>query len=393
MRPRCRLYRRNGIYYVHDHLTGKQESLGTRHRSAALRLLAAKNEAHQWPALNIQLARVYLTATDPSLAVRTWDNVLEEVIKTKRGPTRSRWEVARKDPAFDTIRDLTLLETRAEHFLRVLEDGTVATNVFLRRIHNFALDLNWLPCTLIPRRQWPPVVFRPKRSITAEEHARIVAREPNLERRHFYELCWHLGASKSDLAHLEAGNIDRSNHVISYQRGKTGSAALLHYGSQVETLLGLLPSEGPLFPYLRKVRAGDRATEFKQRCVGLGIKGVSLHSYRYAWAERAKQAGYPERFAQEALGHNSKAVHRAYAKRAVVKVPSLEEYEQREQSQNVIPFPLHSEARPTNEARCLPASPALSQEAASFLRVANAEVRGSVAQGCRLGFHAYTGRE
>jgi hypothetical protein len=35
----------------------------------------------------------------------------------------------------------------------------------------------------------------------------------------------------------------------------------------------------------------------------------------------------PERFAQEALGHNSKAVHRAYAKHAVVKVPSLEEYE------------------------------------------------------------------
>jgi methionyl-tRNA formyltransferase len=39
---------------------------------------------------------------------------------------------------------------------------------------------------------------------------------------------------------------------------------------------------------------------------------VTLHSYRYAWAERAKTAGYPERFAQLALGHNSKAVHRAY---------------------------------------------------------------------------------
>ena len=36
---------------------------------------------------------------------------------------------------------------------------------------------------------------------------------------------------------------------------------------------------------------------------------------------------YPERFAQEALGHNSKAVHRAYAKNAQMKLPSLEEYE------------------------------------------------------------------
>ncbi len=42
------------------------------------------------------------------------------------------------------------------------------------------------------------------------------------------------------------------------------------------------------------------------------LNRVTLHSYRYAWAERAKTAGYPERFAQEALGHNSKAVHRAY---------------------------------------------------------------------------------
>ena len=81
--------------------------------------------------------------------------------------------------------------------------------------------------------------------------------------------------------------------------------------------------------YLRTVRAGDRATEFKQRCEGLKINGVSLHSYRYAWAERAKTVGYPERFAQEALGHNSKAVHRAYAKRALMKIPSLEDYEQR----------------------------------------------------------------
>jgi len=61
----------------------------------------------------------------------------------------------------------------------------------------------------------------------------------------------------------------------------------------------------------------------------LGIEGISLHSYRYAWAERAKESGYPERFAMEALGHNSKAVHRAYAKKALVTVPSLEEWKKR----------------------------------------------------------------
>jgi hypothetical protein len=60
----------------------------------------------------------------------------------------------------------------------------------------------------------------------------------------------------------------------------------------------------------------------------LGITGVTLHSPRCAWAERAKTAGYPERFAQEALGHNSKAAHRADAKRALMKSPSLEDHEQ-----------------------------------------------------------------
>jgi integrase len=56
---------------------------------------------------------------------------------------------------------------------------------------------------------------------------------------------------------------------------------------------------------------------------------VKLHSYRYAWAERAKTVGYPERYAQQALGHNSKAVHRAYAKGALMKIPSLEDYKHR----------------------------------------------------------------
>jgi hypothetical protein len=44
-------------------------------------------------------------------------------------------------------------------------------------------------------------------------------------------------------------------------------------------------------------------------------------------AERALKCGFPERFAQQALGHNSKAVHRAYSKYAEVTVPSLDDWE------------------------------------------------------------------
>jgi integrase len=218
----------------------------------------------------------------------------------------------------------------------VLNAGTVSTNVYLRRLHNFALDMSWLPWPVIPKRQWPAVRFRAKRAITSEEHQKIVNREQNPERRAFYELCWHLGGSQSDIAHLCGGDVDWEHRTVSYSRKKTDVHALIHFGEEAGKILQNLPRSGPVFPYLKTVRAGDRATEFKQRCEGLGIKGVSLHSYRYAWAERARVAGMPERFAQEALGHNSKAVHRAYAKKAQVKVPSLEDYERQSEKARVV---------------------------------------------------------
>jgi hypothetical protein len=71
------------------------------------------------------------------------------------------------------------------------------------------------------------------------------------------------------------------------------------------------------------MRKAHRATEFARACRRLMIKGITLHSYRYAWAERAKTCGCPERFAQEALEHNSKAVHRAYARKAQFVIPTL----------------------------------------------------------------------
>jgi integrase len=138
-----------------------------------------------------------------------------------------------------------------------------------------------------------------------------------------------LGASQGDIANLKGEDVDWTNGTVSFTRKKTGVPVLIHLGHEALNLFKDLPGEGVLFPYQSRVRAGDRATEFGQRCRQLGIKGVTLHSYRYAWAERAKTVGYPERFAQEALGHNSKAVHRAYAKRALMKLPSLEDYEQR----------------------------------------------------------------
>lgn len=338
MRQKYRMFLRGSVYWIQDNQTRKQESLGTKDRTEATRLFNARNEAHRQPVINMQIARAYLLVGDPEAARRTWQSVMDEIVKLKHDETLRRWLVAVKDKAFDALRDLPLLETRADHFLRAMEKGKVSTNIYLRRIHNFALGMNWLPVPVIPRRMWPDFTFKDKRAITLDEHRAIVARETNGERRAFYELAWHIGASQSDIAFLEAENVDWQNQIISYERMKSGEVAFIRFEREVERILNDLPSTGPLFPYLRTVRAGDRATEFKQRCRGLGIEGVSLHSYRYAWAERARKSGYPERFAQEALGHNSKAVHRAYARKAKVIVPALETYENQNAGKSIIPL-------------------------------------------------------
>ena len=330
MKQRYHSFRReNGIYYSLDTLTKKRNSLNTADPQEARRFLNALNEACKQPAVNLQIAQVYLQHSDPDFVKRTWQHVMDEMGRTKSGNTKKRWDVAIKDKAFASIQKLPLIKTLAEHFFDALHKGTVSTNVFLRRIQNFALDMNWLPRSIIPKRQWPAIHFKDNRAITLAEHLAIIDREKNLERKTFYELCWHLGGSQGDIASLKAEDVDWENRTIGFTRKKTGVPVILHLGDEALNTLKDLPGEGLLFPYLARVRAGDRATEFKQRCRGLAIEGVSLHSYRYAWAERAKVAGMPERFAQEALGHNSKSVHRAYAKRALMKIPSLEDYERK----------------------------------------------------------------
>ena len=325
---RFQLIRRShGIFNVFDAHTGKRESLHTRKRADALRLIHARNEAAAAGMVSLQMARAYATAADPAMATRTWADVMTAVLVGKDGPNLDRYERAWRDTALVPLLKLVLIETRPEHLHRALVNGTVATNVYLRRLHNFAMDMSWLPWPVIPKRQWPKVVHKERRAITEEEHFRILAREKNTERRAFYEMLWHLGGSQGDIACLKAADVDWDSRTVSYLRKKSGEQCQMHFGDSVAALLRTLPSTGPLFPYLCTVRSADRATEFHQRCVGLGIEGVSLHSYRYAWAERARHCGYPERFAQEALGHSSKAVHRAYAKHAHVRLPSLEEFE------------------------------------------------------------------
>ena len=234
MKQPFRLYRRQrGIYYIHDGHTGKQESLGTRDRAEASALFAAKTQAHRQAHLNFRLARTYLMAADPLAATRTWQMAMLELAGTKRGTWGERWHRAIKEHAFDSIRDLPIIDTQAAHFLKVLQAGRVSTNVYLRRIHNFVLDMNWLPCPLLPKRQWPAVRYQEKRAITHAEHLTILRREKSAERRAFCEMCWHLGGSQTDMANLKAEDVDWGDQVISFFRKKTRSVQIIHFGNEV----------------------------------------------------------------------------------------------------------------------------------------------------------------
>ena len=321
------LCKRKDIFFSFDSENGKRESLHTGDREEAKRILRAKNDAATQPAINISIAKAYLAGIDPKLVERTWAFVMGEFCSVKKESTRLRRERAVKSQAFNFIRAKRLVETSPEDFYAVLKSGGAFTHHILRCLHNLALGMGWLLAPVIPPRLWPKIEKKHRRAVTFEEHQRIIQAENNPERKLYYELLWEIGAAQTDGSNLSAANIDWKNHLLSYHRKKTGELCMLAIGARLESLLRKLPSEGPLFPKISILKDKDRAAEFRRRCRILKIDGISLHSYRYAWASRAKQFGMPERFAQSALGHASLAVHREYARDGVAICPSLENYE------------------------------------------------------------------
>ena len=322
-----------GVFYLKNKITGEQTSLKTSDKCEAQRILQAHNESECQPHFNLSLAQVYLNGADPKLATRTWQDVMEDIVAKKKDETRHRWETAIKDKNFDCLRNLPVGGNPPEHFDRALADGKVSTNVYFGG--STITPLAWNGCSNQSFRacNGPSRCSSPngpsRRKNTRPSSCGSKTRAPGLLRT---AVAHRRGAIGRGLPaggrHQLAGTHDLLYaQEIERRAGLSIKPTLFRFSAEIEGLLKRRPAAGPLFPYLCTVRAGDRATEFKQRCDGLGISGVSLHSYRYAWAERALKCGFPERFAQQALGHNSKAVHRAYAKHAEVTVPSLADWE------------------------------------------------------------------
>src|SRR5437667_6372447 len=327
-----RLYRRrNGVFYWQENDSSRQGTLRTSDRREAERLLNAMNESHREPTLNLNLARAYLAAHDPKMAKRTWQAVMDEMATHGIPSTQVRCARGFRSKAYDPIRNKPLVQTTGEDLLTIIHANGNCVAHYLRRLHNLALDLGWLPWPILAKRAWPKIRSQSKRAITAEEHGAVIASEKNPERRAYYELLYESGAAQTDAANLTVENIDGTNGILVYHRKKLGppsEPARLTIGRKLRTLLQSLPRSGYLFPNIKTTSAKHRSAEFRRRCRVAGITGVSLHSYRHAWAQRAKACGYPQRFAQEALGHNSCAGHEAYERGHLVVLPALDEYEQ-----------------------------------------------------------------
>jgi len=253
----------------------------------------------------------------------------------EEGTYRQKWEHIKNSQPFAVLRFTALFYTEDIHFRRVLKHprATASTQRWLRQLRNYAMDMGWLLHQVLPKRAWPKVKTRPRRGITSEQHRRVMAQESGLERRQYYQMLWFSGGAQTDVAHFHSDCIDKTTQTICYQRKKMRSRNRGHsripIGKEIQALLSQLPREGWFFPIIRLENSSQRASKFKRLCFQLGIHDVTLHSYRYALAERALWAGMSEKEAMSYLGHKSRSRHYAYAKNAPVVTLPLSYYEKK----------------------------------------------------------------
>src|SRR5208283_1971312 len=98
---------RGGTFYCEDTNTGERKSLRTKDEAEAGRLVHAKNEAVRQPQINRRMGMVYLSATDPGVATRTWRFVMDDNIKDKEGPTLKRYLLVPMASLVDQVVDIT----------------------------------------------------------------------------------------------------------------------------------------------------------------------------------------------------------------------------------------------------------------------------------------------
>jgi hypothetical protein len=160
MKQRFYIYRRGETFYLQDSRTGKQQSLETKDRKAAVRLLEIKRQTAENLGFNQFILKSCITTQDPLLAKRTWQTVMDQMQTHGKEATRNRCCRAMKSKSFDSLRSVKLVETTADDFLTILQHGKVSVVHYLKRLHNLALGLGWLAFPILAPRLCPRIRFR-----------------------------------------------------------------------------------------------------------------------------------------------------------------------------------------------------------------------------------------
>ena len=153
------------MFYCVDTTTGKRTSLGTANEDEARQIIEAKNNSDRQPVLNLQIAKAYLAGSDNGMTTRTWQNAIEVADRHQTGSEPASLENRRQGQGAGHVAAASHHRNQGRTIVeRPANAATVSTNVYLRRLHNFCVDMNWLPWPLVPKRQWPAVEFKEKRA-------------------------------------------------------------------------------------------------------------------------------------------------------------------------------------------------------------------------------------
>src|SRR2546430_17555489 len=105
MKQKYWLCKRRNVFFSFDSETGKRESPCTGDKEEAKRIIRAKNDAATRPAINLSIARAYLSGTDPQLVEPTRAFVMQEFCSVNKESTRLGRARALNSKAVHSIRN------------------------------------------------------------------------------------------------------------------------------------------------------------------------------------------------------------------------------------------------------------------------------------------------
>ena len=295
---------------------------------------------------------MHLAHCNPTWNTTTWDDVFKDILKRGRRnggmhgastirTIKSGWN----NSCWNFIREKRLIETEPRDLLNPLRGKGMGIMQLIRRMHEHAVGYQMIPYPIVGSKMWPVYDNKPmSMAITEEQHTKVIDRITTMRRNRWSDetadqwrsewiaylwILWFTGASNKDAAELKAENINWRDMVIEFSRSKWVNKDKLEpcrivIGPRFAEVLRALPKDGLLLPILGNKNTSKRYDFFHKQTVALEIEGISIHGYRYAFAERSKENGMSIEDRMATLGHNTYEVHRNYGRTAKVVPVSIE---------------------------------------------------------------------